>query len=150
MQYKIGEITECFITGIQPYGAFVVLDDKTPGLIHISEISDGFVKDVANFINVNDRIKVKIIDYDEKNNQARLSIKAINPNRHRKEKKSFKYGSLPNGNLGFKSIQESTDIKLDDPIYTIKLKEVLGHKWIEVFGGIILGVIITLMMYYIN
>ena len=44
MHYKIGEIVEGIITGIQPYGAFVSLDDETCGLIHISEISDGFVK----------------------------------------------------------------------------------------------------------
>ena len=68
MHYQVGQIVEGVITGIQPYGAFVALDNKTTGLIHISEISDGFVKDVARYVKVNDRIKVKIIDFDEKNN----------------------------------------------------------------------------------
>ncbi|NLC97167.1 MAG: S1 RNA-binding domain-containing protein [Erysipelotrichaceae bacterium] len=106
MQYKIGQIVEGTITGIQPYGAFVSLDDKTCGLVHISEISDGFVKDVGNFVKVNDRIKVKVIDYDEKNNQVRLSLKAVNPNRFRKERKPLKYGSLPPMKLGFKSLED--------------------------------------------
>ena len=39
MQYRIGQIVEGTITGIQPYGAFVSLDEETSGLIHISEIS---------------------------------------------------------------------------------------------------------------
>ena len=109
MQYKIGQIVEGVITGIQPYGAFIILEDKTPGLIHISEISEGFVKNVENFVKISDRVKVKIIDYDEKNNQARLSLKAINSNGFRKERKSLKYGSLPPMKIGFKSIKNSMD-----------------------------------------
>ena len=55
MQYRIGQIVEGTITGIQPYGAFVSLDEETSGLIHISEISEGFVKDVNHFVHVHDR-----------------------------------------------------------------------------------------------
>lgn len=109
MQYKIGKIVEGVITGIQPYGAFVSLDDNISGLVHISEISDGFVKDVGSFVKINDRIRVKVIDFDEKTNQARLSLKAINPNRFRKERKSLKYGSLPTMKLGFKSLQDKME-----------------------------------------
>ena len=109
MHYKTGEIVEGIITGIQPYGAFVSLDDETCGLIHISEISDGFVKNVSNFVNVGDKIKVKVIDYDEKTNQARLSIKALNPNRFRKERNLLKYGSLPKMELEFKSLEDKME-----------------------------------------
>ena len=38
MQYRIGQTVEGKVTGIQPYGAFVMLDRQTCGLIHISEI----------------------------------------------------------------------------------------------------------------
>ncbi len=75
MQYRIGQIVEGTITGIQPYGAFVSLDEETSGLIHISEISEGFVKDVNHFVHVHDRVKVKIIDFDKSTHQARLSLK---------------------------------------------------------------------------
>ena len=70
MQYRIGQIVEGTITGIQPYGAFVSLDEETSGLIHISEISEGFVKDVNHFVHVHDRVKVKIIDFDKSTHQA--------------------------------------------------------------------------------
>lgn len=43
-------------------------------------------------------------------------------------------------------IQTLTSIKLDDPIYGVKVKAVLGHKWTEVLGGIIHGIIIALLM----
>ena len=107
MQYKIGQIVEGYITGIQPYGAFVALDDRTNGLIHISEISEGFVKDVSLFVKLHDRVKVKIIDYDEKSNQARLSLKALYPHKSRRERRSNRYGSLPAMKIGFTSIEEN-------------------------------------------
>ena len=109
MHYQVGQIVEGVITGIQPYGAFVALDNKTTGLIHISEISDGFVKDVARYVKVNDRIKVKIIDFDEKNNQERLSLKAVYPNKFRRDRKNSRYGSLPAMKLGFLTIEKNMD-----------------------------------------
>ena len=54
MTYQIGQTVEGKITGIQPYGAFVSLDRNTSGLIHISEISDGYVRDISRFVNVGD------------------------------------------------------------------------------------------------
>ncbi len=109
MHYQIGQIVEGVITGIQPYGAFVNLDGKTTGLIHISEISEGFVKDVSHFVKIGDTIKVKIIDFDDKNNQARLSLKAIYPNKPRRDRKSNRYGSLPAMKLGFSTIAKNLD-----------------------------------------
>ena len=44
--YKVGMTVYGKITGIKPYGAFVKFDDNVSGLIHISEISHGFVKDI--------------------------------------------------------------------------------------------------------
>ena len=43
---KTGDIIDVTITGIQPYGAFASLPDQSSGLIHISEISDKFVRNV--------------------------------------------------------------------------------------------------------
>ena len=77
MQYRIGQTVEGKVTGIQPYGAFVMLDRQTCGLIHISEISDGYVRDISRYVKVGDTITVKIIDFDSAANQARLSLKAL-------------------------------------------------------------------------
>ncbi len=40
------------------------------------------------------------------------------------------------------------NIKLDNPIYLENIKEILGHERIEVFGGFLLAIVITLLMYY--
>ena len=86
---KVGDIIDVTITGIQPYGAFASLPDGSSGLIHISEISDKFVRSVENFVHVNDSILVKVIDIDEKNHQAKLSLKAVHLAK-RKYKRTYK------------------------------------------------------------
>ena len=49
-----------------------------------------------------------------------------------------------------KDFQELTQTNLSDPIYALKIKRVLGHKWIEVFGGIIHGIFISSLLYYLS
>ena len=58
---KRGDIIDVKITGIQPYGAFASLPDNSTGLIHISEISDKFVKSIDSFVKVGESIKVKLL-----------------------------------------------------------------------------------------
>ena len=38
---------------------------------------------------------------------------------------------------------------LDDPIYDIRIKEILGHKWFEVFTGALLGLIVAGLSYFV-
>src|SRR5699024_3152327 len=64
------------VTGIQPYGAFVALDNNTQGLVHISEITHGFVKDIHDYLSVGDEVNVKILHIDEANNKYNLPIRA--------------------------------------------------------------------------
>ena len=45
-KFEIGSVVTGKVTGIQPYGAFVALDESTQGLVHISEVTHGFVKDI--------------------------------------------------------------------------------------------------------
>ena len=76
-KYKVGDVVTGKVTGIQPYGAFVALDDETQGLVHISEITYGYVKDVHEFIKVGDDITVKILDVDEEQKKISLSIRVL-------------------------------------------------------------------------
>lgn len=84
---KIGDIVEVTITGVQPYGAFALLPDHLTGLIHISEISEGFVKDIENFVHKGEKVRVKVIDMDHQTNQAKLSLKAIDSRFKRKDRR---------------------------------------------------------------
>lgn len=82
-QIHAGDIIDVTITGIQPYGAFALLPDHTSGLIHISEISDRFVRSVGNYVSIGEKIKVKVIDIDPRTHQAKLSLKAVNRSRRK-------------------------------------------------------------------
>lgn len=75
-KFTEGQVLTGKVTGVQPYGAFVALDDKIQGLVHISEVTHGFVKDINEFIAVGDEVNVKILSIDEEKNKYSLSIRA--------------------------------------------------------------------------
>ena len=75
---KKGKIVKATVSGIESYGIFVTLDEYYSGLIHISEISNGFVKNIHDYVNVGQYIYVEILDVDDKLNRLKLSIKNIN------------------------------------------------------------------------
>lgn len=104
---KVGDIIDVTITGVQQYGAFAALPDHTSGLIHISEISDRFVRSVENFVRVGDVIRVKVIDIDDHTRQAKLSLKAVHTIK-RKHKRGFKNQreKIQETPLGFSSLEE--------------------------------------------
>lgn len=74
---KERDVIKGTITGIQNYGAFVDVDSEYDGLIHISEISYGFVKNISDYLNVGDNIYAEIVEIDSENKQMKLSIKDI-------------------------------------------------------------------------
>ena len=73
---EIGSILTGKVTGIQPYGAFVALDENTQGLVHISEITHGYVKDINEHLKVGDEVSVKVLSVDEAAGKIGLSIRA--------------------------------------------------------------------------
>ncbi|MFC6039519.1 S1 domain-containing post-transcriptional regulator GSP13 [Paenisporosarcina macmurdoensis] len=76
-KYQVGEVVSGKVTGVQPYGAFVALDEETQGLVHISEITYGYVKEVSEFLSVGQEIEVKVLEVDEKAGKISLSIRAL-------------------------------------------------------------------------
>lgn len=110
MTYRTGQIVEGKVTGIQPYGAFVALDGHISGLIHISEISDGFVKDIERYVSVGDIVRVKIIEFDSMTNQAKLSLKALHRPRVRNRRSpSVGKAVLPPSKIGFETIKKNME-----------------------------------------
>ena len=72
-----GDIIQGTVTGIEDYGIFLSFDNNQSGLVHISEISDSFVKNVSDYAKINDIITVKVLSIDE-DGHYKLSIKEIN------------------------------------------------------------------------
>ena len=76
-KYERGNIVKGTVTGIESYGVFLTFDNYYSGLIHISEISNGFVKSITDFVSIGDIMYVKILDVDEETSHLKLSIKDI-------------------------------------------------------------------------
>lgn len=74
-----GKIVEGKVTGVTSFGAFVKLDNGQDGLVHISEIANVYVNNVADFVNIDDKIKVKVLGKNKKGKYD-LSIKKVEEN----------------------------------------------------------------------
>ncbi|MBQ8525321.1 MAG: S1 RNA-binding domain-containing protein [Clostridia bacterium] len=74
MQVEPGKILKGKISGITNFGAFVDIEGGATGLVHISEISNEYVKDIHDHVKVGDEVEVKVLPF-EKGNKISLSIK---------------------------------------------------------------------------
>ncbi|HOP65451.1 MAG TPA: S1 RNA-binding domain-containing protein [Bacilli bacterium] len=101
--YKIGDIIKGTVTGVEKYGIFVKIDKKYNGLIHISEVSDYYVKDINDYVKAGDIIECKILDIDNENMQMKLSIKTVDSKNKAKETGE-----------GFKPLKEKLKIWIEE------------------------------------
>ena len=62
MQLEKGNIVDGKVTGITKFGAFVDIGDGKVGLVHISEVSSTFVKEVSDYLSEGQEVKVKILN----------------------------------------------------------------------------------------
>lgn len=83
MPVEVGKVIEGTVTGITNFGAFVQLEKGKTGLVHISEISDSYVKDVKNYLKEQEKVKVKVLSID-KDGKISLSIKQAQPKKKTK------------------------------------------------------------------
>lgn len=95
---KVGDIVYGIVTNIVPYGAFVNVGEYT-GLIHISEVSDNYVKNIHDFVEVGEKVKLKVVEVDESQKRVKLSYKSLNKVRGVK-------GDIPKYTIGFKSLRD--------------------------------------------
>lgn len=78
-KFKVGDIVKGKVTGIKPFGAFVAIDEQHQGLVHISEVSHSYVKDINDFLKVGDEVEVKVLSIDEDAGKISLSIRKTQP-----------------------------------------------------------------------
>ncbi len=112
--YKVGDIIKVNVTGIEKYGIFVNVDDDYDGLIHISEISDSFVRDINDYVKVGDTINCKILEMNPETSQMKMSIKNIDYQVNRRGKKVEEKGD------GFKSLKKALVNWIKDKIKELK------------------------------
>ena len=76
---EAGSIVEGKVVRIKPFGAIVQLENGGQGLVHISQIANGFVQDINDHVAIGDTVKVKVMSVDEENRKIALSIRDALP-----------------------------------------------------------------------
>ena len=94
-KYTVGDIVEGEVTGIVEFGVFIKLEDNLEGLVHISEIDWGLVENPKNFVDVGDKVNIKVIDIKE--GKISLSIKQLKENPWEQAGKKYSKGDKVSG-----------------------------------------------------
>lgn len=76
-KYKLGDSITAPISRISKFGAFMDLEGGIQGLIHLSEISHGVVKDIRDHVKVGEEVTAKIINFEPTKKRIGLSLKAL-------------------------------------------------------------------------
>jgi uncharacterized protein len=74
---QVGMVLEGAVTNVTNFGAFVDIGVHQDGLVHVSELSNRFVKDPYEVVKVGQVVKVKVLSVDLKAKRIGLSIKAL-------------------------------------------------------------------------
>lgn len=102
-------IVKGVVTGIEPYGIFVKINENSDGLIHISEISSKFVRNPADFANIGEEINVEIIGNNDDGN-LKLSIKNLREQKKVEKRKR----KIIETTLGFKTLKYKLPLWIEE------------------------------------
>lgn len=114
--YNVGSIVKGEVTGIEPYGIFVQVDEYT-GLIHISEIANKYIANITSYVNIGDKIYTKVIEVDNFNRKLKLSIKGLN------YKENYSNRKVSESVRGFSPLQENLDKWIDEALKELECHE---------------------------
>jgi small subunit ribosomal protein S1 len=88
-KFKVNDIVEGTVVRTTDFGAFVQIAEGVEGLVHISQVAEERVTKVSAVLNEGDKVKVKILEIDSKNQKLSLSIKEAKNTQDREEIKDF-------------------------------------------------------------
>lgn len=121
---QIGSTVEGVISGIVKFGIFVAFDGLE-GLVHISEIEWGHVKDPVTYGKISDTVKVQVIGIE--GDKISLSMKRLTPDPWQKASKKYEVGSVVKGTVD-RITQFGVFVKLEDEISgLVHLSEMSGE-----------------------
>src|SRR5512146_2333700 len=76
---KKGMTVKGQVVRLEKFGAFVEIGAERPGLIHISEMAHGYVRQPSDVVKEGDEVEAQVIDVNRKKKQIKLSLKALQP-----------------------------------------------------------------------
>ena len=91
---EIGAIYDGKVTGLTGFGAFVSLPDGKSGMVHISEVSTDFVKDIKDFLKEGQDVKVKVVSISP---EGKISLSIRKAQEPASEERSVRKNDRPKG-----------------------------------------------------
>lgn len=158
MALQKGEIIEGKVTGLTNFGAFIELPENKVGMVHISEVSNQFVKEISDFLEKGQIVKVKVLNIDD-SGKISLSIKQANDEQNNQPRKAHdqprgrhneknSHRSTPNvwngqkktayadkGNLSFEEMMAKFKAESDDKLTDLKHATESKHGGFSRRGG---------------
>jgi len=72
---KPDTVVEGMVTRIEPYGVFIDMGTGRDGLVHVSELTEGYIKSPDELVSIGDRVKVRVLKVDRKARKVDLTMK---------------------------------------------------------------------------
>jgi translation initiation factor 2 subunit 1 len=84
---EVGELVVTSVKDIKGYGAYVTLDEyqNKEGLLHISEISSRWVRNIRNHVRVGQKVVLQVLRVDQSRGQVDLSFRRVTGDERRKK-----------------------------------------------------------------
>ena len=73
---EVGQLHTGTVTRVEKFGVFVDIGAERPGMVHVSELADGFVKSPSDVVSVGQEVEVRIIKVNRKKRQIDMSMKS--------------------------------------------------------------------------
>ena len=123
---QVGAVMDGKVTSITKFGAFVELENRRSGLVHISEIANAFVNDVHDFLEEGQTVKVVVLSTD--NGKINLSIKKAQPRPAQANDRPRPTQSRPAAGRTYARAQGETLPPSGDQAFEDKLKRFLSSS----------------------
>lgn len=78
-EIKDGMSVKGTVVRLEKFGAFIEIGAERPGLVHVSELAHGFVRQPSDVVKEGDTIEAQVLEVNRKKKQIKLSIKALMP-----------------------------------------------------------------------
>ena len=99
---KIGDVGIGTVIRVYPTYAILLFDGGTTGLLHISELSNNFIRSFTSFVTTGSIYAVKVIAVDEEKQTVRVSLKAMTA---ADKAKAFRHSKIRNEEISFEALQ---------------------------------------------
>lgn len=116
MALEIGSILDGKVTGVMPFGAFVSLPNNKSGLVHISEITKEYIKDINDYIKQGDAVRVKVLDIDA---AGKISLSIRKAAESEKPKKEISAKPLRPADIDW-SAKPDSELSFEDKLLKFK------------------------------